>query len=609
MSDPRNLLTMLSAPSNHDLAQPFAWRDGESLSRHHFLDEVAAWRNLLSRQSGSRFALYTSDSARFAGILFGAWQAGKTIYLSGDVLPATCLNLSALVDGFLGEFPLQYSPLNVPPTTPLTIAAKGEHAPQHEFKALLPDFAGLVIYTSGSTGAPQAVPKFLAQLATEVASLEQLFGDRIGDADIFATVSHQHIYGLLFKVLWPLTQGRAIHAQQINFLEELQPGKRPAILISSPAHLKRLPAELGSTLASPALAAIRAIFSSGGPLLPEAAAEAGRLLGSVPIEVYGSSETGGVAWRQRVIAANDSWQVMPAIEWRVAASENLLEIRSPHLPDAEWYAMADQVQALDPQRFRLQGRVDRIVKVEEKRISLDALERQLKAQVSVTDARVLLLEQSASQPRQRIAAFVVLSAAGRQILSTQGKLAMNRMLRDGMAHAVEPIALPRSWRYLDALPLNAQGKTTRADLLALLEPQASMESNQPLAAVSLAARIVRPVRPVGQVLEQEAHRVLLALSVPADLLYFDGHFEGSPILPGVVQIDWAVSFGREYFALAPHFMGMQALKFQRVITPGMVVQLELLHDVPKGSLSFRMVSAAGQHASGRIAFGDGHVSH
>ncbi|NKI69566.1 AMP-binding protein [Collimonas pratensis] len=591
MSDPRNLLTLLSEASAH--VQPFAWRDSRALSWDYFLAQASAWRQLLARHPGSRFALYCSDSAEFACILFGAWQAGKTVYLPGDVLPATCANLSALVDGYLGEFPPHHAPLALP------AASECEAPLMHDFKALSPDFPGLVIFTSGSTGEPQAVPKYLSQLATEVATLEQLFGERVGDADIFATVSHQHIYGLLFKVLWPLSQRRAIHARQVNFLEQLQSGGRPFILISSPAHLKRLPAELAAAQDSSQLAAIRTVFSSGGPLPQEVALEAGSLLGSVPVEVYGSSETGGVAWRQRRgdDSDDDSWRVMPAIAWRVAAGQELLEIRSPHLPDAEWHAMADQVQALDTHRFRLQGRVDRIVKVEEKRISLDALERQLKAQAAVADAKVLLLDQSAAQPRQRIAAFVVLSAGGRRILAAHGKLALNRQLRDSMAHAVEPVALPRSWRYLDALPLNAQGKTTRADLLALLEPQEQ------------AAAAIRPTMPIRRVLEQDAQRVLLELAVPPDLLYFDGHFAEAAILPGVVQVDWAVSYGREYFPLAPQFLSMHALKFQRVITPGMVVQLELLHDLQKSSLSFRMFSAAGQHAGGRIAFGGAHGPH
>ncbi len=598
MFNPPDLLTLLSAPSGRnpgqgqDQERPFAWRDGKPLSHTWLVAQVAAWRRLLSRQAGSRFALYSSDSVTFACILLGAWQADKTIYLPGDVLPATCANLSALVDGYLGEFPPQYAPL----TLDIDDANANDCHAEPEFKALLPDFPGLVIYTSGSTGEPQAVPKFLSQLAIEVASLEQLFGARIGNADVVSTVSHQHIYGLLFKILWPLTNGRAIHAQQIAYLEELQPqpDDKPVILISSPAHLKRLPA----TFTRDQVASIRAIFSSGGPLEAEVAVAAGALLGSIPVEVYGSSETGGVAWRQRAAGADDSWQVMPAITWRVGVNDDVLEICSPHLPDSNWYALADQVQLIDSQRFRLNGRVDRIVKVEEKRISLDGLERQLRAMAQVADARVLLIGQPESQQRQRIAAFVVLSAAGLQVLAKQGKLALNRMLRNGMAHAVEAVALPRIWRYLDAMPVNAQGKTTRADLLALLESPAPASPSP----------VELPRKPLVRLLEQETDRVLLELTVPADLLYFNGHFDGAPILPGVVQLDWAISYGCQYFPLAPYFLGMLGLKFQRVILPGAVVQLELLHDAQKSSLAFRMMSAAGPHASGRITFGAGHAA-
>ena len=58
-----------------------------------------------------------------------------------------------------------------------------------------------------------------------------------------------------------------------------------------------------------------------------------------------------------------------------------------------------------------------------------------------------------------------------------------------------------------------------------------------------------------------------------------------------------------YFDLPPRFLGLQALKFQRVITPGMRVLLELQHDAAKSQLSFRLHSEGGQHASGRFLLG------
>jgi len=46
---------------------------------------------------------------------------------------------------------------------------------------------------------------------------------------------------------------------------------------------------------------------------------------------------------------------------------------------------------------------------------------------------------------------------------------------------------------------------------------------------------------------RDGKAVTLRLFVPRTLGYFDGHFPGCPILPGVLQIDWAVRLAREHF--------------------------------------------------------------
>jgi 3-hydroxymyristoyl/3-hydroxydecanoyl-(acyl carrier protein) dehydratase len=298
---------------------------------------------------------------------------------------------------------------------------------------------------------------------------------------------------------------------------------------------------------------------------------------------------------------------MPGVDWRIAADpvDDALEVRSPHLADTNWLRLADRAQAIDGGRFVLRGRADRIVKIEEKRVSLDMIQARLAASPLVAEVRVLMLDATAAVAtdvatagaadvaagrRQRVAAFVVPSASGRAILAEIGKLAFNRLLRDSLTDAVERVALPRSWRYLEALPVDAQGKTTYAELLTLLDQEDAPHK-------------ARPILPRQRLLERDAMRAVFELVAPSDLLYFDGHFSQAPILPGVVQLDWAIAFGRAHFDLPPVFLGVHALKFQRVIQPEMAFQLELRHEQQKSSLSFRFSSAAGQHASGRILFG------
>jgi acyl-coenzyme A synthetase/AMP-(fatty) acid ligase/3-hydroxymyristoyl/3-hydroxydecanoyl-(acyl carrier protein) dehydratase len=575
MVDTIDLLGRLS--SLRSPCDTVAWRRGNAISWQEFLDRARAWRALLKRMPGQGFALYHTDAVEFAAALFAAWHAGKTIYLPGDSLPNTCATIRHRVDGYLGEFAAVWEPKSP--------AAQDSCGAMEGFGRLNPEVVGLVLYTSGTTGTAQAISKKLAQLAAEVATLEKQFGASLGAADIIATVSHQHIYGLLFNVLWPLAAGRAIHAQIFSYYEELEKTlvAREAVLVSSPAHLKRLPENPAWTRAATRLCAV---FSSSGPLSFDIARECARLLGRVPIEVYGSSETGGIAYRQQETTANEAWTPLPGVRWRVDPREHVLEVSSAHLPDKNWLRLADCAESAENNQFILGGRVDQIAKIEGKRISLGAIESLLTASPWVRAARVLAIEGR----RQQVAAFVVTSESGRGQLIAQGKRVFSRSLRNLLSESIEPVGLPRIWRYLDALPLNAQGKTTYADLLALLEREPP-----------------RPTQPQGRLIEKSAERAVFELTAPRNLLYFEGHFSGRPILPGVVQVDWVIAYGRQCFDLPPVFRALHALKFLRLIPPEMPIVLELVHEAAKSSLAFKITSRLGAHAKGRVIFGAGNV--
>ena len=341
MAETLDMLSLLSRARSS--CHRIAWRRGKPVSGAEFVTRARAWRSLLKHTPGRAFALYHDDAVEFAAALFGSWHASKTIYLPGDNLPGTCASLSPSVDGYLGEFDSVWAP-RVPTAQDCAADVDG-------FDRIDPEFLGLVLYTSGTTGAAQAIWKKLAQMAVEVATLEKQFGDELGTADILATVSHQHIYGLLFNILWPLAAGRAIRAQSFSFFEELTTLDRDCALVSSPAHLKRLPENPAWPMAAKRL---RAIFSSGGPLPFEVAQESKRLLGRVPIEVYGSSETGGIAYRRQETKTNQAWTPFPGVDWRVDAEEKVLEVRSANLPDREWFRTADRATPIGNQGFVLQ---------------------------------------------------------------------------------------------------------------------------------------------------------------------------------------------------------------------------------------------------------------
>src|SRR5688572_24624728 len=155
---------------------------------------IGAWQRCFAGVAGDNVALHFDDGHEFSAALFAAWLAGKTPWLPGDVLPATLARLAPRVDVFAGDFPDGRQASNEPADEP-----SGE---------LDPDACRLMLFTSGSTGEPVAIAKTLRQLDAEIAALEAQFGAGLGIATVHGTVSHQHIYGLLFRILWPLSAGR-----------------------------------------------------------------------------------------------------------------------------------------------------------------------------------------------------------------------------------------------------------------------------------------------------------------------------------------------------------------------------------------------------------------
>lgn len=537
-----------------------------TLDHAWFRAQAARWRSAFAAQPGQRWALHIADAAAFAAALYGAWHAGKQVYLCADPLPDTLVRLAGEVDGLAGEFP---------DDAPALLRCAPDPAAEddgQDWPALDPAATRLVIYTSGSTGVASAIEKRLAQLASEVGALETSFGPLVGNAMVQGTVSHLHIYGLLFRVLWPLAAGRAI-APRVFFHEEIVAAlDAPAVLVSSPAHLKRIPDTIDW---APVRDRLRAVFSSGGALSEEAAVAATAAFGRAPVEIYGSSETGGVAWRS-CTRPSSAWTPLPGVAWRIR--EGQLELVSPHLPEPDWWRSSDRAEADPAGGFRLLGRADRIVKVEEQRVSLTALERELVALPTVAEARVLLLVGA----RATLAAVVVASAEGRARLQADGRRGFAAMLQQALASGHDAVTRPRRWRFVDALPLDAQGKTSEAALRLLFRPQ----------------------RPQPQWLQRDAGQALLEFDLDPALVVFDGHFPGYPILPGIAQLDWAVRFGREAFALPPDFLRLEALKFQQVATPGLRLRLRLEWLAAKSALAFRYDSARGAHASGRVVFAE-----
>ena len=188
------------------------------------------------------------------------------------------------------------------------------------------------------------------------------------------------------------------------------------------------------------------------------------MLGSLPYEIFGSTETGAIAIR-RQHAPGEPWRLLPGIEARTG-DDGCLLLRSPFVgPD--WFATADLVE-LTTDGFHFLGRADRVVKVEGRRVSLPEVEQALVALPWIDAAAAVLLPGAT----ERLAAAVVLNAQGRERLAAVGAFRFGRQLRHALASSQNPEGRPKRWRFVDALPLQSMGKRRDADIVALFQERA-----------------------------------------------------------------------------------------------------------------------------------------
>jgi len=455
----------------------------------------------------------------------------------------------------------------------------GHGAERFPLSTLDPE-TSLSFFTSGSTGQPKRVEKRLRHLEEEAAAVEALIGRVVPTAaTIEATVPHQHVYGLTFRILWPLATGRPFRSQMHALWEEVLPCLGPATaLITSPAHLGRMAGIVPLAVEKrPSL-----VLSAGARLSEPAAAMAGSVLGRAVTEIFGSTETGAIAWRTRD-SYDPPWRPLPGVDIG-SNPEGLLKVQAAHVPES-YETGADRISIEAQGGLRFHGRSDAIVKVEATRVSLFEIEQQLCRLDEVEEAAVIFL----GEPVEQLAAIVVPSASGTRILNDTDAFRFGRKLREALASSNPSAGLPRRWRFVDQLPVDSLGKGRAGDLAALF-----------VDGPTGAHRLQKPTMPEVREVRAVAGGTELDLVIPSDLAYLEGHFPGLPIVPGVALIDWVVELAARHLALPVEAGQTFAVKFRRVIAPCEPVTLSLRYVTTRSQLGFEYRTGQQTLAGGTI---------
>jgi acyl-coenzyme A synthetase/AMP-(fatty) acid ligase len=317
-----------------------------------------------------------------------------------------------------------------------------------------PEREFLYLFTGGSTGTPKLWKKTPRNMFCEAAYQSRFFGISPGDL-VISTVPPYHIYGLLFSVLVPFVSGASVlHGEFVypreicNALRDL----RPTVFVSVPMHYRVLK---GCDASGHRL---RLAFSSAGALDPGDADAFFSMTGTGVREIYGSTETGGIAWRCRA-AGNPDLRPFDSVSWKITDSQ--LAVRSdfisPRLPlDADGYFVTgDRAAAGEGGTLQLLGRSDGVVKVAGKRVDLGAVQEKMKQIAGVTDA-YLVSVRGRSGRESEIHALV------------EGSVDEASVRREAAA-LLEPYAMPRRIRVVDRIPVLSTGKYDRKTIEVMLQ--------------------------------------------------------------------------------------------------------------------------------------------
>ncbi|WP_314069439.1 AMP-binding protein [Campylobacter showae] len=541
-------------------------------------DACLRFAAFLEKGGVKELQIYIDDAFKFYAAFFGSLLVGSAPCVLAKPIYET--NLTAVNDenflNFLANEP-----------------AKGlKFDPQAKF----------YLQTSGSSGKSKMIEKTLAQMIkeSEYLATELNFSSQ---NTFFSSVSHRHMFGLTFKVFLPLVLGARVIADELNYPEAIL-GLDLAnhVFIASPVLLRTLT----QSPAASALKALSGIVSAGSPLKKELRDELGKICDARIIEIYGSTETGIVA-RDEGCGLRLFSAVSAGLDGRGA-----LNVSSPW---CEFFQTNDAA-SIDEGRLALQGRIDRIVKLNDKRVSLESIEAKLLESGLLADCYC------APHPKfKRIAALLQLNDEGLKKFRKIGKKGVADELKELLK--LEFKNSVRYFKIVEKMPRNQQGKFEKSEfentLFASPKPVWSggrvneadeicgsqiYKNGQNLASgLNCGAvntnDIYAKFEGGGERLENSAQKYEFSAIMHAGLEIFESHFPNLPLLPGFMQLDYVFELACGVGIDVSCASTVENLKFMKFVRPGDL--LLVCFEKRGGKLYFELFCNGEKCSTGRAA--------
>ena len=381
-----------------------------------------------------------------------------------------------------------------------------------------------IFHTSGSSGEPKIIKKSYECVLAEGQDLAEFF--KFSPDTVFvSTVTPDFMYGTTFTVMLPKVLGCKVDEERVLYPEDIKDYEK-YVFVSTPSFLEKLAKYNFTFKHKPQM-----IISAGAKLADDIFEYLEKISLGVT-EIYGSTEAGVIAYRQ---CARDNLKFFENVTYKNNT------IKSPYFDEAE-LTLNDEIEFLQ-NGFVVKKRNDRIVKIQEKRVSLSEVENILNSTEFVEKSYCLKLD-------DKLCAAAVLTAKGQNFLEEKGKLELIKLLKmSGKA------SLCKKWRFLYDLPVTERGKINRERITEIFNTNITYPNIIDFSINSDFAEF--------------------KLVFPLSSNFFKGHFTDFPILPGVVQLFFAKEFIKDVFNLDFVPETVKKIKFSSVIKPDTKVTLTL----------------------------------
>lgn len=409
--------------------------------------------------------------------------------------------------------------------------------------------------TSGSSGNPKIIKKSLFNLIREAEDLNEMFFAEEKELIFSTTTLYHHLFGMTFGLMVPIIGGFTINLKNKNYPENVT--EKDSCLVTSPSFLAKMKKYNSSFAQTP-----KFLVAAGAKL--EDAVFKYFEKNSKIIEIYGSTETGVVAYR-----TSSRYKYLtrfPNVKIEQVEEKNY-KIFSDYFFEDE-VEIADEILFNEPDKMLILGRTDRILKINEKRISPSLVEKQIQHSGLTEDVYCLKIE-------EKLAAAVVLNAKGIEYFKTKGQIELIKLLKSTV---VSSSVKPKKWRFLPEIYKTYSGKIDKDKIEKIFLTNATF----PLV--------------LSQSLSENYAEY--EMFFPEISNFFRGHFTGFKILPGVAELYFVLFFANDAFKIPMEVQVLKKIKFSHIIFPEKTVKLKIVNE-PK-SVEFAFESDGIVCASGNI---------